>query len=352
MSPGQIIGVMPVLERHRFDVASLERFMLAHVEGFSCKLEVEQFTTGQSNPTYRVSAGSRRYVVRRKPPGRLLPSAHAVDREHRVMTALADTGVPVPRTYALCEDDAVIGTAFFIMEYVEGRLLWDPWLPDISPAEKSRYFDEMNRVIALLHQVDYASVGLQDYGRPGNYFERQIGRWTKQYRASETETIDAMERLIEWLPGRIPQGDESSIVHGDFRSANLIFHPTEPRVLAVLDWELSTIGHPLGDFAYHCLSRRLPREIDGMAGMDLQQLGIPSEEEYVAAYCRRTGRESIPHWDFYLIFNMFRLAAIHQGILARALSGTASSEQAMEQGKRGRKSAEVGWRLAQQVQGG
>ena len=252
------------------------------------------------------------------------------------------------RTHALCEDDGVVGTAFYIMDYVEGRILWYPALPDASDEERPKLFDEMNRVIALLHQVDYGAIGLESFGRPGNYFERQISRWTRQYRASEAERDENMERLIEWLPGNIPEGDESSIVHGDFRSANVIFHRTEPRIVAVLDWELSTIGHPLGDFAYHCMTRRMPQEIEGMSDVDLRALHIPTEEDYVAAYCRRTGRDAILDWDFYLIFNMFRFAAILYGIVARALSGTASSEQALDVGSRGRKVAELGWQAVEQ----
>ena len=351
MGIDDVVGVMPVLERHRFDTAALERYMAAHVEGFSGKAEVEQFRTGQSNPTYRVTSGSRRYVLRRKPPGELLPSAHAVDREYRVITGLQESGVPVPRTYALCEDPEIIGTAFYVMDYVEGRILWDPWLPDAARDERPALFDEMNRVMALLHQVDYEQAGLGSFGRPGNYFERQISRWTRQYRASETERIEAMERLIAWLPDHIPAGDESSIVHGDFRSANVIFHPDEPRITAVLDWELSTIGHPLGDFAYHCMHRRLPQSVDGMAELDLAEHNIPPEDEYVAAYCRRTGRAGIEDWDFYVIFNMFRLAAINQGIVARALAGTASSEQAMEKGLRARGIAETGLRELERIGG-
>src|SRR6476469_4297188 len=251
------VGTRPVAEAHRFDVACLERFMRENVEGFGGTLEVEQFKGGQSNPTYRLSAGAKRYVLRRKPPGKLLPSAHAVDREYRVITALAKTDVPVARTYALCTDEAVIGTPFYIMDYVEGRVLWDPQLPGMPPGERAAIFDEMNRVIAALHRVDYAAIGLADYGKPGNYFQRQVDRWSRQYRASETEKIEAMDRLMEWLPANIPAGDETAIVHGDYRLDNMIFHPTEPRVLAVLDWELSTLGHPMADFSYHLMAWRL-----------------------------------------------------------------------------------------------
>lgn len=349
MGSDEIVGVMPVLERHQFDVKALERYMAANIEGFSGETVVEQFRTGQSNPTYQITSGSRRYVLRRKPPGELLPSAHAVDREYRVITALRESGVPVPRSYALCEDASVIGTAFYIMEHVDGRILWDPWLPEADRTERPALFTEMNRVIALLHKVDFEAVGLSDFGRTGNYFERQISRWTRQYRASETERIDAMEHLIDWLPANIPGDDESAIVHGDFRSANVIFHATKPQIIAVLDWELSTIGHPLGDYAYHCMHRRLPQIVDGMLGLNLDELNIPSEEQYLADYCRLTGRQKVEDWDFYIIFNMFRLAAINQGILARALAGTASSELAMEKGARARAIAESGLRELERI---
>ena len=344
------VGTMQVQDRHRFDVDSLDRYMQAHVEGYRGPLEVEQFKGGQSNPTFLLTASGQRYVLRRKPPGKLLPSAHAVDREYRVITALRTAGIPVARTYALCEDDEVIGTAFYIMEYVQGRVLWDPSLPGMSRKERAAIYDELNRVIAALHQVDYGKVGLADFGKPGNYLERQINRWTKQYRASETEKIEAMERLIDWLPKHIPPGDETSVVHGDYRLDNVIYHPTEPRILAVLDWELSTLGHPLADFAYHCMSWRLtPGEFRGMSGLDLAALGIPLEQEYVAAYCQRSGRASIEHWDYYLAYNMFRLAGILQGIMGRVVDGTASSQHAIESGRRARPMAEAGWRQVEKI---
>ena len=344
------IGTMPVPERHRFDVASLDRYLRAHVEGFSGKLEVEQFKGGQSNPTFMLKAGERRYVLRRKPPGKLLPSAHAVDREYRVITALHASGFPVAKTYCLCEDDTIIGTAFYVMDYVAGRVLWDPSLPGTDKEQRGAYFDELNRVIAMLHSVDYASIGLGDYGKPGNYIERQINRWIKQYRASETERIEAMENLIEWLPKNIPQGDETTIVHGDYRMDNVMFHPTEPKILAVLDWELSTLGHPLADFSYHCMTWRLtPGQFRGMMGVDFKALGIPTEQEYVAAYCCRTGRDHILNWDFYMAYNMFRLAGILQGIMGRVNDGTAASAHALEQGKRARPMAEAGWRQVEKI---
>jgi aminoglycoside phosphotransferase (APT) family kinase protein len=341
------IGTRPVAEAHRFDVGALERYMREHVEGFRGPLEVEQFKGGQSNPTYRLSAAGKRYVMRRKPPGKLLPSAHAVDREYRVITALGGTDVPVARTYALCTDESVIGTAFYIMDYVEGRVLWDPQLPGMEPGERAAIFDEMNRVIAALHRVDYAAIGLADYGKPGNYFQRQIDRWTRQYRASETEKIEAMDRLIEWLPANIPADDATSIVHGDYRIDNMIFHPREPRVLAVLDWELSTLGHPMADFSYHAMAWRLSsREFRGLRGADLRSMGIPSEQDYVARYLERTGMRawSEKDWNFCMAYNMFRAAAIFQGVMARAVAGNAASAQAVETGKRARPMAELGWK--------
>jgi aminoglycoside phosphotransferase (APT) family kinase protein len=313
------------------------------------EVRVEQFSGGQSNPTYRISAGVNQYVLRRKPPGDLLPSAHAIEREYRVIKALANTDVPVPRVFALCEDASVVGTPFFLMEHVEGRVYYDPSLPGMRPEERSALFDELNRTFAALHAVDPAAVGLLDYGRSADYLARQIARWTKQYRASETERIDAMEELIGWLPSRLPDSEETSIVHGDFRIDNVIFHPTAPRILAVLDWELSTLGHPLVDFAYHCMAWRVtPDEFRGLKGHDLDTLGIPTELRYVKSYCARTGRTGIANWDYYLVFNMFRMAAILQGVLARALAGNAPSPNSLETGRRARKMAEAGWRLASQ----
>jgi aminoglycoside phosphotransferase (APT) family kinase protein len=347
-------GTTEVREAHRFDTERLAQYLRQHVADFSGPIQVEQFKGGQSNPTFLIHAGGERYVMRRKPPGKLLPSAHAVDREYRVITALAGTDVPVARTYALCQDESVIGTAFYIMDYVEGRVLWDPSLPGMTSAERGAIFDEMNRVIAALHSVDYQAVGLGDYGKPGSYFARQIDRWSKQYRASETEKIPAMDNLMDWLPQHIPADDQTRIVHGDYRLDNVIFHPTEPRILAVLDWELSTLGHPLADFAYHCMTWRLsPGQFRGLVGHDLKALGIPSEQEYVAAYCRRVGRECVPErqWEYCIVFNMFRLSAILQGIMARALQGTASSAHAIETGKRARPLAEEAWRLVQRMPG-
>jgi aminoglycoside phosphotransferase (APT) family kinase protein len=346
----EFVGTMPVQERHRFDLASLDRFMSARVAGYRGPLEVEQFRGGQSNPTFLLTTPARRYVLRRKPPGKLLPSAHAVDREYRVITALRGAGIPVARSYALCEDDSVIGTAFYIMEYVEGRILWDQTLPGMTPGDRGAIYGELNRVIAALHRVDYGAIGLADYGKPGNYLARQINRWTKQYRASETEGIEAMEKLIEWLPQHIPPSEETSIVHGDYRLDNVIYHASGPRILAVLDWELSTLGDPLADFSYHCMTWRLaPGEFRGIAGVDLKALGIPTEEEYVEMYCRRTGRTRIEHWDFYMAYNMFRLAGILQGIMGRVVDGTAASQHALESGRRARPMAEAGWRQVEKI---
>lgn len=344
------VGTMPVLERLRFEVAPLEAWMREHVAGFRGPVTVEQFRGGQSNPTYRLSAPSGRYVLRRKPPGKLLPSAHAVDREYRVITALGKTGFPVPHSYALCLDENVVGTAFFIMDYVEGRVFWDPTLADLDRAERAPIYDAMNETIARLHRTDYAAIGLADFGRPGNYVARQIDRWTKQYRASETERIEAMDGLIEWLPKNVPADEEVSLVHGDFRLDNMIFDARSPRILAVLDWELSTLGNPLGDFAYHAMSWRLPPgSFRGLGEEDLAALGIPAEEGYRAAYCRRTGRRAIPHWDFYMAYNMFRLAAILQGIMGRVREGTAASLKAQEAGERAKILAALGWQQAQRL---
>ena len=345
-------GTRPITEQDAFDTVRLAAWMRGHVEGFSGDLQVEKFKGGQSNPTFLLRDAKRKYVLRRKPPGKLLPSAHAVDREYKVISALAATDVPVARSYALCTDDSVIGTMFYIMECVDGRIMWDPTLPGMSTTERAAIFDEMNRVIAALHKVDYAAVGLGDYGKPDSYLERQVARWSKQYRASETEKIEAMDKLIDWLPRNIPAGNETSVVHGDFRLDNVVFHPTEPRILAVLDWELSTLGHPLADFAYHCMTWRLsPGQFRGFAGNDLPALGIPTESEYVAAYCRRTGRAPIPprEWEYYMAFNMFRLTGILQGIMARALQGNASSTEAIDTGRRARPLAEEAWRQVERL---
>ena len=345
-------GLRGTPAQHAFDTVRLAAWMQANIEGFSGPIELRQFAGGQSNPTFLVQSADHRYVLRRKPPGKLLPSAHAVDREYRVIKALENTEVPVARAYALCEDSTVIGTAFYVMDYVEGRLFWDAALPEVAPAERRAIYEEMTRVIAALHSVDYAALGLGDYGKPGRYIERQVARWTQQYRASETETVDAMERLIEWLPEHIPAGEETGIVHGDFRLDNAIFHPREPRILAVLDWELSTLGHPLVDLAYLCTRYHLSAEqFRGLAGLDCAALQIPSEAECVADYCRRRGRAPVAprEWTYYLAFNMFRLTGILQGVLARALQGNASSATALEAGRRARPLAEQAWALVRRT---
>lgn len=349
----EFMGTRPVSERQKFDVAALETYLREHVPGFSGPIEAEQFKGGQSNPTFKLRAGDKFYVMRTKPgpAAKLLASAHAIDREFRVMDALNMSGFPAPKQYTLCTDESIIGRAFYIMEFVEGRVLWDQSLPGMSPEDRAKHYDELNRVISQLHTTDYASIGLADYGKPGNYFARQIDRWTKQYKASETESIPAMDALMDWLPQHIPPGDDTSIVHGDYRLDNLIFHPSEPRILAVLDWELSTLGHPLADFSYHCMSWHVqPGQFRGIAGLDLKALGIPSEEEYIARYCDRTGK-SIRKEDFqfYLAYNLFRMAGILQGIMKRYVDGTASSEQALKAGKAARPMAELGWKYAQTV---
>jgi aminoglycoside phosphotransferase (APT) family kinase protein len=353
-------GTKPVAEGHAFDTAALERYLADRLPGFEGPLSVEQFKGGQSNPTYKLITPGGAYVMRAKPgpAAKLLPSAHAIDREFRVMSALAGTGVPVPRMHLLCEDESVIGRAFYVMEFVQGRVLWDPSLPDMSNTQRSAIYDEMNRVIAALHNVDVMKAGLADYGKPGNYFERQIARWTKQYQASITQPIEAMDRLIEWLPAHIPAGarDDAqvSVVHGDFRLDNLVFHPTEPRVLAVLDWELSTLGHPLADFSYHCMAWHIPPgAFRGLGGVDIASLGIPDEAAYVRRYCERTGRADpqalMADWNFYLAYNLFRIAGILQGIAKRVEDGTASSAQAKQAAAGAKPLAEMGWRFAQRA---
>jgi aminoglycoside phosphotransferase (APT) family kinase protein len=349
----RFVGTRPIAPQNAFDVPSLEAYMRQHVEGFHGALRVEQFKGGQSNPTFLLSAGGAQYVMRRKPLGTLLPSAHAVDREYRVVTALAKTDVPVAKTYTLCEDEAVIGSMFYVMDYVPGRILWDPALPGLALEEREALWAELNRVIAALHRVDYQAIGLATYGKPGNYLERQVTRWTTQYRASETERIEAVERLIDWLPTRIPTDNETRIVHGDFRIDNVIFHPTEPRILAVLDWELSTLGHPLVDFAYHCMTWRMPHDQSrGLAGMPLEELGLPTEDVYIKAYCARTGRQHISKrdWEYYMVFNMFRLVGILQGITKRVQLGNASSAEAVTAGKRTRPLAELAWQLVERIE--
>nr|WP_128001754.1 phosphotransferase family protein [Piscinibacter defluvii] len=352
-------GTKPVSEQHAFDAGALASYLAQHLPGFEGPLAVEQFKGGQSNPTFKLVTPGRTYVMRSKPGpvAKLLPSAHAIEREYRVMSALHGTGVPVPRMLLLCEDESVIGRAFYLMEFVAGRVLWDQTLPGMTPAQRAAIYDEMNRVIAALHRVD-TSGALADYGKPGNYFERQIGRWSKQYVASITEPIEAMDRLMDWLPAHIPPGArderERAVVHGDYRLDNLVFHPEEPRILAVLDWELSTLGHPLADFSYHCMSWHIPGGLfRGIGDADLGSLGIPDEKAYVRRYCERTGRSDpdavMADWNFYMAYNLFRMAGILQGIAKRVVEGTAASAQARQAAAGARPLAEMGWRIAQQA---
>ena len=351
----QFSGTRPVSDQHAFNEAALSAYLHAQMPALAAgPLQVEQFKGGQSNPTFRLTAADGlRYVLRRKPPGVLLQSAHAVDREFRVISALHASEVPVARAHVLCEDPAVIGTSFYVMDCIEGRVLWDPTLPGMTPAERAAIYDEMNRVIAALHRVDPSAVGLDGYGKVGGYLARQVKRWIGQYRAAETEPIPAVESLIAWLPQHLPPEGPTRIVHGDYRLDNVMFHPTEPRILAVLDWELSTLGDPMVDFAYHCMTWHMHNgpTARGLAGADLVALGIPDEASYLQTYLRRTAQSerqiSSDEWGYYLVFNMFRLAGILQGIMARALQGNASSPQALEAGRRARPLAEQAWALAQ-----
>ena len=331
-------GTIPVQERHQIDVGALRKYMLENVEGFSGELSVEEFAGGQSNPTYLLSAGDQRLVLRRKPPGKLLKSAHAVDREYRVLTALADTDVPTAKTYALCTDDSVIGTWFYIMEYLDGRVIWDSSTGPYTPQERGEFWDAANDAIARLHRVNFEEVGLSDFGKHSDYIARQITRWAGQYEYTKTDDNPFMDNLIEYLPANIPEDNSCSIVHGDPQIANMMMHAERNEVIGILDWELSTLGSPLSDFAYLCRSYR-----DALRGQDLKALGIPSEEEFVEAYCRRTGRTGIDNWDYYLAFNMFRLAAILQGIAKRVLDGTAASVHAQAAGEGALNMSKVAW---------
>lgn len=328
------------------DTTALAGWLGSRVEGLRPPVTAQRFSGGQSNPTFQLTdAAGQRYVLRKKPAGELLPSAHAVDREYRVMKALEHTDVPVARMLCFCDDPEVIGTPFYVMEFVEGRIFWDPALPEVDARQRAAMYGDMNRVVAALHRVDHRAVGLEDYGRPGNFLERQIRRWTRQYQASATESIPAMDRLIEWLPAHIPAREETAIFHGDLRMDNMIFHPTQPRVLAVLDWELSTLGHPLADFAYHVLPWRLTsNEFRGMAEKDVTALGIPTEQAYLRSYCQATSRAVEPSdYEFCMAYSMFRLAAILQGILKRSIDGTASNAQARQTGLKARVIAEAAW---------
>jgi aminoglycoside phosphotransferase (APT) family kinase protein len=342
-------GTGEVRKGHAFDPARLCQWMEANFEDFTGPIRVEQFKGGQSNPTYKLLAPGRNYVLRRKPPGKLLPGAHSVEREYRVITALAAQGFPVARSFGLCTDEEVIGTAFYVMEMVEGRIVWDASFPDMGRGERPLYFDAMNAALAALHRIDPEAAGLGDFGKPGNYFERQIGRWSKQYLGDvEAGRVEAMDRLVDWLPRNIPADEpRPSVIHGDFRCDNMVFHESEPRILAVLDWELSTLGHPLADFSYHLMMYRMPVGMSaGLLGLDLAALNIPSEADYVAAYCRRTGRDGIPDLDFYMAFNMFRLAAIVHGIKGRLARGTAASAHAAQMAASLEPLADLAWSQA------
>ena len=343
---GETVGVLP---QHRFDEAALDRYLARKIPGYAGNLVVRQFNSGFSNPTFLLEAdsetGSRlRFVMRKKPPGALLASAHQVDREYKVLSALAGSPVPVPRTRAFCDDDGVIGQMFYVMDCVEGRIFTDPTLPGLAPAERAAIFDSMNAVLAALHQVDYRAVGLGDFGREGGYVARQVARWSKQYAASRTDDTPAMEKLIEFLPNNLPEEDSTVIAHGDYRLGNLIVHPTEPRVIGVLDWELATLGHPLCDLAYNCVGYVLREPPHGFADAPADS-GIPSRADYIAAYCKRTGRAGIDDFDYYLAFSLFRLAAIAQGVYKRGLDGNAASAGAIRRRDNARQRAELAWAL-------
>jgi aminoglycoside phosphotransferase (APT) family kinase protein len=354
------VGTKPVSDQHALDLRALTAWLERHLSGFSGPLQVEMFKGGQSNPTYKLITPGKTYVMRAKPGAvaKLLPSAHAIEREFAVMQGLQGTAVPVPKMYCLCEDESVVGRAFYVMEFMQGRVLWDPALPDMAPAQRGAMFNEVNRVIAALHTVPFADCGLAGYGKPGNYFERQIGRWSKQYTSSVTQPIAEMDQLMEWLPRNIPpmarDDNMVSIVHGDYRLDNLMFDAEQPKVIAVLDWELSTLGHPLADFSYHCMSWHLPTgAFRGLGGLDLAQLGIPSEQEYIQLYCERTGLATVEQlmadWNFYMAYNMFRIAAILQGIAKRVEGGTAASAQAVASAAGARPLAQLSWKFAQRA---
>ena len=347
----QFSGTGPIRALHRFDQSALARWMTDNVDGYEGPLQVEQFKGGQSNPTYRLRTPQRDYVLRRKPPGPLLTGAHAVEREARVMTALSSAGFAAPRVFGVCNDEQVLGSSFFIMEMMEGRIFWESGFPGIPASERAIYMDAMNATLARLHTLDYVKLGLTDYGKPGRYVARQVERWSRQYLADEAAGRDPhMDRLVEWLPTHLPARDETTLIHGDFRADNLVFHPGEPRVIAVLDWELSTLGDPVADFAYHAMMYRLPPTIlGGLSGLDLVGLGLTDEPDYVAAYCRRTRRERIADLDYYVAFNMFRFAAILHGIRARVARGTAVSEEARAMGDRFVQVAQLAWDQAQSV---
>ncbi|MBI3676946.1 MAG: phosphotransferase family protein [Proteobacteria bacterium] len=345
-------GTGEVREAHRFDPKKLEAYLAERIEGFQTPLEVRQFKGGQSCPTYMLVTPNRKYVLRRKPPGKLLPSAHAVDREYRIISALHPTGFPVAKPYLLCEDESIVGTMFYVMGCVEGRIYWGPLLPDQTPKQRGQIYDTMNETFARLHNTDWEKLGLQDYGKPGNYVGRQVSRWTKQYKASETENIWEMEKLIEWLPQHLPTDARDSIVHGDYRLDNMILHPTEPKVIAVLDWELCTIGDPMADFTYHLMQWQMPAGASSggsLVDADFAALGIPKIDEYTAMYLKRTNRSSVPNMDYYAAYNFFRLAGILQGIVGRVRDGTASNANAAQNAAGVKPLAQRAWHYAQRA---
>ncbi|MDD9932948.1 MAG: phosphotransferase [Myxococcales bacterium] len=333
-------GLVEVRDAHRFDEAALDAYLKANLDDYAGIGSIRQFEGGQSNPTFMLEAGDKKYVLRKKPPGKLLKSAHAIEREYRIYRALEDTDVPVPKTYLLCEDDSIIGTPFFLMDFVEGRVIRDSGMQAFEPAQRKAAYTDMCRVLAALHSVDYKAKGLEDYGKPGNYFSRQVHRWTKQYLDSKTHEIEPMNELLEWLPANIPDDDTTTIVHGDYQLYNLLFHPTEPKVVALLDWELSTLGHPMADLAYNCMKYHT------MEALSLGD-GIPKEDEYIQMYCDATGRDRIDQWNFYLSFGFFRLAAIVQGVYKRGLDGNASSKAALGMKAVAEQTSATGWKVAQ-----
>lgn len=336
----------PVRAPHRFDEAALARYLTEKLEGFRGPMDVRQFSGGQSNPTFLLCTEERAFVLRKQPPGELLPNAHRVDREFRILAALAGSGVPVPATRLLCQDTSVVGKEFFVMEFVAGRVLDDPLLPSLAPAERRAVYEHFAEVLATLHRIDYAALGLADFGRPGNYFARQVSRWSSQYNASRTHDIAEMEALMEWLPANIPAEETAAIVHGDYRLGNCILHPNEPRIVALLDWELSTIGNPLADLGYCCMGYYGKLTRGSFLGADLPALGIPTEEEFVRRYCELTGRNGIAGWKFYVVFSGFRSAAIAQGVYKRGLDGIASSETYEKFAEHARERAGWAWNLA------
>ncbi len=347
-------GTRQVTGSARFDEARLETYLASEVPGFAGPISVRQFKGGQSNPTYKIEAGSGAYVLRRKPPGKLLPSAHAVEREFRVINALNQTGFPVPRAHVLCEDEDVIGTVFYVMDFVDGRVIWDAEIPGVGKPERQAIFHALNDTIARLHMTDFSAIGLVDFGKPANYVARQVARWSKQYKASETGELPDMERLIAWLPGNLPEEGPATLIHGDFRLDNTILAPDRPEIVAVLDWELSTLGDPLADFTYHLMQWIMPESESGagpgsLVGLDLDALGIPGIENYVARYCETTGRDGLPDIDTYFAYNLFRIAAILQGIVGRVRDGTAASAVAEKIGDRVRPLARLGWRFAERA---